>query len=54
MSDVIKKNGPIVHLNLVGTAYVLLTDPDDIKVSNRSIFSYDKGGWARAPFSIYR
>lgn len=31
--ETVKENGPIVHFKLLGRHYVLLNDPDDIKVS---------------------
>lgn len=33
MMELVRKNGPVIHLNLLGRSYVLLHDPDDIKVS---------------------
>lgn len=32
-TECFKSYGPVVHLNLAGHSYVLLNDPDDIKVS---------------------
>ncbi|XP_025204847.1 cytochrome P450 4C1-like isoform X2 [Melanaphis sacchari] len=43
LTDVIKKNGPVVHLNLSGRSYVLLNDPDDLKVLLSSTQNIKKG-----------
>eukprot|EP00102_Acyrthosiphon_pisum_P012478 XP_008181647.2 PREDICTED: cytochrome P450 4C1 [Acyrthosiphon pisum] len=32
VTDLFKENGPVVHFNLSGRSYVLLNDPDDLKV----------------------
>ncbi|KAL5234003.1 hypothetical protein ACI65C_001413 [Semiaphis heraclei] len=32
ITDLLKENGPVVHFNLAGRSYVLLNDPDDLKV----------------------
>lgn len=31
--DLVHNKGPIVHFNIAGRSYILLKDPDDIKVS---------------------
>jgi len=33
-SSALKKCGPIVHYSIFGKSYVLLNDPNDVKVSN--------------------
>lgn len=30
--ELVRKFGPVIHFNLSGRSYVLLNDPDDIKV----------------------
>ncbi|XP_025410334.1 cytochrome P450 4V2-like [Sipha flava] len=41
--EIFKNNGPIVHMNIAGRSYVLLNDPDDIKVLLSSAQYINKG-----------
>jgi len=34
---ILKQYGPMVHMNVLGHSYVLLNDPEDIKVFTRSL-----------------
>lgn len=36
--SLLKTYGPVVHFNLIGRSYILLNDPDDIKVSTYIVY----------------
>lgn len=56
-AECFKKHGPVVHLNLAGKSYVLLNDPEDIKVSLTTMKRYVNVGriasWNNCKISVF-